>query len=119
MRHVSIGASEKNNIVKNLMDSFGENAWVMEVFVILTFTAVVRFVAKMILDRLAGKSLDTVNVYDDALIEAARRPLVYSIWILGISFAADAVGGAAQAEIFSHVGKLRDCLLYTSPSPRD
>ena len=98
----------ENNIVNDLMGSFGENAWVVEVFAILIFTAVVRFIAKSILDRLAGKSLDTVNVYDDALIEAARRPLVYSIWILGISFAADAVGGAAQAEIFSHVGKLRD-----------
>ena len=40
----------ENNIVNDLMGSFGENAWVMEVFVILTFTAVVRFVAKMILD---------------------------------------------------------------------
>ena len=98
----------ENDIVNDLMGSFGDNAWVVEVFAILTFTAVVRFIAKLVLDRLARKSLDTVNVYDDALIEAARRPLVYSIWILGISFAADAVGGAAQAEIFSHVGKLRD-----------
>ena len=90
------------------MGSFGQNGWVVEVFGILAFTAVTRFIAKLILDRLTAKSLDTANVYDDALIEAARRPVVYSIWILGISFAADAVGGAAQAEIFSHVAKLRD-----------
>ena len=70
------------------MGSFGENAWVVEVFAILTFTAVVRFIAKLVLDRLAGKSLDTVNVYDDALIEAARRPLVYSC-LLYTSDAAD------------------------------
>ena len=88
--------------------SFGENVWVADVFAILTLTAGVRFVAKIILDRLVEKSIDTVNVYDDAAIEAARRPVGYSIWILGISFAAEAVGGAAQAEIFSHVGKLRD-----------
>ena len=37
------------------MVSLGENAWVVEVFAILSFTAVVRFVAKVILDRLAGE----------------------------------------------------------------
>ena len=68
--------------MNDLMGSFGQNGWMVEVFAILSFTAVIRFVAKLILDRLAAKSLGTANVSDDALIEAARRPVVYSIWIL-------------------------------------
>ena len=92
----------------NLIDTVLENIWMVEVFAILIGTAVARFVAKILLDRLAAKSEVTQNIVDDSLVESARRPVVYAIWIVGISLAAESVGGAAQAEIFSHVSKLRD-----------
>ena len=92
----------------NLINTVSENVWMAEVFAIVIFTAIARFIAKILLDRLARKSELTENIFDDALAESARRPVVVSIWILGISFAAEAVGGAAQAEIFSHVNKFRD-----------
>ena len=92
----------------NLIDTVLENIWMVEVFAILIGTAVARFVAKILLDRLAAKSEVTENIVDDSLVESARRPVVYAIWIIGISLAAESVGGAAQAEIFSHVSKLRD-----------
>ncbi len=92
----------------NLIDTVLENIWMVEVFAILIGTAVARFVAKILLDRLAAKSEVTQNIVDDSLVESARRPVVYAIWIIGISLAAESVGGAAQAEIFSHVSKLRD-----------
>ena len=92
----------------NLIDTVLENMWMVEVFAILIGTAVARFVAKILLDRLAAKSEVTQNIVDDSLVESARRPVVYAIWIIGISLAAESVGGAAQAEIFSHVSKLRD-----------
>ncbi|MDC0213536.1 mechanosensitive ion channel family protein [Gammaproteobacteria bacterium] len=94
--------------MEDLIDRITENVWMVEVFVILIMTAIARFIAKILLDRLVVRSNVTQNVIDDSLVEAARRPVVFSIWILGISFAAEAVGGAAQAEIFSHVSKLRD-----------
>ena len=92
----------------NLINTVLENIWMVEVFAILIVTAVARFVAKILLDRLAAKSEVTQNIVDDSLVESARRPVVYAIWIIGISLAAESVGGAAQAEIFSHVSKLRD-----------
>jgi len=92
----------------NLINTVLENIWMVEVFAILIVTAVARFVAKILLDRLAAKSEVTENIVDDSLVESARRPVVYAIWIIGISLAAESVGGAAQAEIFSHVSKLRD-----------
>ena len=87
--------------MEDLVDRITENAWMVEVFVILILTAVARFIAKILLDRLVVKSNVTQNVIDDSLVEAGRRPVVFSIWILGICFAAEAVGGAAQAVIFS------------------
>jgi MscS family membrane protein len=82
--------------------------WMFEVFGVVVCTAIARLIVKIFLDRLALKAGNTKNIFDDSLVLSARRPLVFSIWILGVSFAAEAVGGAAQAEIFTHVSKARD-----------
>lgn len=92
-----------------LRDYLGENAWVGEVFLVVLATAILHWLARMILARL-GKQLEkTQNLYDDALLEAARRPLVWGIWLIGISWAAESTGGdTAQAEIFEYVGPFRE-----------
>ena len=85
-----------------------EHSWIVEVFVIVFVTAVARYVAKLLFNRLATQLAKTHNLYDDAFLEAARKPLGVSIWVLGISWAADAVGGAARAEIFDYVSNIRE-----------
>ena len=91
------------------------NAWAIEVFIIVFGTGVVRYVAKVVLDRLAVKFEQTKNLYDDALLEAIRRPLGLGIWVLGISWAAEIVGGEAQAEIFDQVDVVRDVAVGRQP----
>lgn len=91
-----------------LVDFFGEHFWVLEVFLIVLATAIFRFVVKRLFDRLAVQLEKTHNLYDDALLDAARKPLGMAIWVVGISFAAQNVGGEAAAEIFEHVNRLRD-----------
>ncbi|MEM7001573.1 MAG: mechanosensitive ion channel family protein [Pseudomonadota bacterium] len=86
----------------------GEHGWVLETFLIVLATAIVRLVVKFLMLRLERQLAKTKNVYDDALLEAARRPLGLGIWVIGISLAAQVVGGVAQAEIFQHVDKVRD-----------
>jgi MscS family membrane protein len=83
-------------------------AWVSDVFIILLITAAVRFAAKVFLDGAEKRALSTQNHWDDALVNAGRRPLALGVWVVGISFAAEIVGGGAQAEIFSYVGQVRD-----------
>ena len=83
-------------------------AWQLNVFFIVLATGVVRLFVKFALERIARQLEKTRNLYDDALLDAARRPLGWGIWIVGVSFAAQAVGGETQAEIFSHVDTLRD-----------
>ena len=82
--------------------------WVSEVFAILVITAAVRFTVKIFLDGAERRALQTHNLWDDALVHAGRRPLGLGVWILGISFAAEIVGGGAQAEIFAYVSQVRD-----------
>ena len=92
----------------DLISMFTTYGWVSEVFVILFITAAVRFIAKIFLDGAERRAEKTSNHWDDALVHAGRSPLGLGIWILGISFAAEIVGGGAQAEIFDYVSKVRD-----------
>ena len=94
--------------MNELISMFTTYGWVSEVFAILVITAAVRFTAKIFLDGAERRALQTHNLWDDALVHAGRRPLGLGVWILGISFAAEIVGGGAQAEIFAYVSQVRD-----------
>jgi MscS family membrane protein len=92
-----------------LREYLGENAWVGEVFAVVLATAIVHWLARHFMQRLQRQLEKTQNLYDDALLEAARRPLAWAIWLVGISWAAESTGvDAARAEIFSHVGAIRE-----------
>ncbi|MEM7080504.1 MAG: mechanosensitive ion channel family protein [Pseudomonadota bacterium] len=87
----------------------GEHQWAWQVFAIILATGVVRLVARFVMNTLARQLEKTNNLYDDALLDAARRPLGLGIWVLGISFAAQVViDTQEQAEIFNYVDTLRD-----------
>jgi MscS family membrane protein len=95
-------------MIEVLAEYLGENAWVGEVFAIVLATAIVHWLARHVLSRLSRQLEKTQNLYDDALLEAARRPLAWAIWLIGISWAAGSTGGeAAKAEIFDHIGTIR------------
>jgi MscS family membrane protein len=95
--------------MSNIFEYFGEHAWALEVFLVVLGTAALRLLARFAFNRLARQLGKTHNLYDDALLEAARGPIGAGIWVLGISFAAQAAGGAAeQAEVFEYVDVLRD-----------
>jgi len=95
-------------MIETILDYLVDRTWVGEVFLIVLATASVRFVAKKFFDRLAIKLESTRNLYDDGLLDAARKPLGLGIWIVGISWAAEIVGGNAQADIFQYVEPARE-----------
>ncbi len=88
----------------------GVEAWMVEVFVVVLATATVRFIAKVLLDRLARKFEQTHNVYDDALLEATRKPLGIAIWVIGISLAAEVISANSESELFlpEYIDQARD-----------
>ena len=78
-----------------------ELGWGLKVFVVVTATLVVRYAAMRLL-RVLGKHLQkTQNVWDDALLEAARKPLSYFILIFGIAWVIEISDGYFQTELFS------------------
>lgn len=90
------------------MDYLLEHRWVLEVFGVVLGTALVHLVARLLMARLARHLAATRNVYDDALLEAARGPLGWAVWVVGVSWAAELVGDNGQAEVFEYIGPLRE-----------
>jgi len=68
---------------------------VVSVFLVVLATMTANFVARRLLDQLARRIESTRTIWDDALLNAARQPLTLTIWVLGISWAAELV--ATQA----------------------
>jgi len=98
-------------MLQELRDLVITNSWVGEIFLITLGTGVVRFVVKLLLDRFARRLEDTHNLYDDALLEAGRRPLGYAIWIFGISWAAEVAGSNSDSDIFNYISPAREVVV--------
>jgi len=85
-----------------------EYFWVSKVFIIVFATLVLDFIQRRILKKLAKRLEHTANPWDDALLEAIRRPIVYFIWVLGFSFAARYVQYDKDIAIFDLIQPFRD-----------
>jgi len=85
-----------------------EYFWVSQVFIIVFVTLVLDFIQRRILKKLAKRLEHTANPWDDALMEAIRRPIVYFIWVIGFSFAAKYVQYDKGVAVFDLIEPVRD-----------
>ena len=83
-------------------------AWIVQVFLVVFASLIVNFFQKRALNKLHKKLQVTKTPWDDVLIEAAKRPLSFLIWLLGLSFAAEIVQQKSGAVIFDAIGPIRD-----------
>ncbi len=87
---------------------FSSNSWVIQVFIVVFVTAFISFIQKRIIGKLYTKLKNTRVYWDDALVDAARRPLTILIWIIGLTFAAEIVSNESGAVIFGAIDPIRD-----------
>jgi MscS family membrane protein len=85
-----------------------EYAWVIEVFVVVLFVVTTNFLLRRFLNRVHARLQQTNNPWDDAVLDAARRPLSLVVWVIGLTFAADIILRETGAAIFSAGEALRD-----------
>ena len=90
------------------LEALLNNTWGAYVFVVVLATLLLRAAAKLAFDRLAKQLGRTRTVYDDALLDAARKPIGWAIWCFGILFAAEVAGRDAESEIFDYIDAMRD-----------
>ncbi|MCU7806673.1 MAG: mechanosensitive ion channel family protein [Candidatus Thiodiazotropha sp. (ex Semelilucina semeliformis)] len=93
---------------KQLIIIDGEWAWVLQVFVVVFGVLLLNFVLRRMLNRLHQQLSRTKTPWDDALIDAARRPLSWVVWIVGLAFAVEIVRDVSGLALFEVVGPIRD-----------
>lgn len=88
--------------------SFLAEPWFPKVLTAIAITAVLNYLAHAALRKAARLAGKTDNLWDDALINAARCPLPVGIWVVGIASAASIVRPYADDPLFDMVAPLRD-----------
>ena len=82
--------------------------WIGQAFLVIFVSLMVDWIQRGILKRIHRRlEIRTRTPWDDALVDAIRRPLSALIWIIGITFAAEIVQGATEATIFAAIDPLR------------
>lgn len=83
------------------------NYWVLEVFAVVLVTLIAAMVVRIALDRLMAKAEATHNLWDDALLGAAKRPLRWFIWLMGLSIAAQIAAQVADNTLLALINPVR------------
>ncbi len=96
------------DLQKWLPGSSPELVWIIEVFVIVLVTALVGFVARRVLRKMAAKASGTRTRWDDVVLNALARPVTWVIWLEGLDIAADVIYARTQSAIFAYSNSVRD-----------
>ncbi len=83
------------------------NSWIIQVFFVVLATVISNFFIKLLL-RKAHKKLElTDNVWDDAVLIAAKKPLTLLVWVIGLSIASEIVQTVAENDLFQYTSLVR------------
>jgi len=85
-----------------------EHSWIVQVFIVVLLTALVSFVVKRLLAKLAKRVNQSENRWDDIIFTALSRPVGWIIWLQGLAIAADLILAKTESAIFSYADSVRD-----------
>jgi MscS family membrane protein len=85
-----------------------EHVWMVQVFTVVLVTAVVSFIVRRVLLKLAEKVHLTENRLDDIVFAAMSRPIGWIIWLQGLAIAADVILVRTESAIFTYADSVRD-----------
>jgi MscS family membrane protein len=96
---------------ESLSAAIGLRPWAITVFLIVLAALLLDFVQRRLMMRLEKVVLETENRWDDAVFNAAIRPLSLLIWVVGISLAAQLIplredGGLLNADLIIRVRQI-------------
>ena len=82
--------------------------WIVQVFVVVFATLLLDWSQKRIVQRIHSGLQKTRTVWDDALVDALRKPLSLLIWIVGLAFAGQIILRVTGAAIFEAARPMRE-----------
>ena len=98
--------------IKALLDKLGlsylAEPLLLQVLLVVLATVLANLVAHFLLRYLTKVTSMTTSHWDDALINAAKRPVPVVIWLSGIAYAAGIAGKETGAPILDSVPHIRD-----------
>lgn len=99
-----------NRLSAYLSEYIGLELWVASLIVITVATLLVSQVVQGLLGRIERISANTNNVWDDALVQAARSPARVLVWVIGLGFMGHVLQRQVDADFITEVVRLRDVL---------
>lgn len=88
--------------------AFLAEPWVLHVLIVVAVVVALNLFLGFVLRRAEKMALSTTNVWDDALVHAARRPLKVALWIVGLAYAIDLARVGVGAQVFEFTKAIRD-----------
>lgn len=88
--------------------SSSDYPWLWEVFVITLLTLVAHYILGLLIKRIEKQFNKTVNLWDDALLEAFRKPIGALIWLVGFSWVLDVLTVSSDATLFKAITPVRE-----------
>ena len=79
-----------------LNQTTGLELWMASLLVIALLTIGVNQLAQMLLTQASHLANKTDTVWDNALVDSARRPLLVALWVVGLGFMARVVQGQSE-----------------------
>ncbi len=104
-----MGAAAKNNNWLNLQLS--DYPWLWEVFVLVLLTLVAHYLLRLVFSKLEVQLKKTANLWDDAFLEAARKPAGLLVWLLGFSWVLEVLVEQSDAAVFTAITPIRELLV--------
>jgi|TARA_B110000908_G_scaffold170887_1_gene231810 MscS family membrane protein len=90
--------------------SFSEYPWVWEVFALVLITLFVRYALWLVLRKLERQFQKSENLWDDAMLEAVRKPADFLVWLMGFSWVLEVLIEQSGAAIFTAIAPMRSLL---------
>ena len=78
----------------------------VEIFLIVFVALMLGYLVNRVIDFLERHAASSTTVWDDAIIEAFRHPVVWGVWILGINMAVAVAAEAADSEFYELIGPI-------------
>ena len=97
-----------NQLFSLVQEYLKDGAWLVQAVVVVFVALLIDWTQKRMLARLRAEAGKTRTYWDDALLEAAGKPLSLLIWVLALTFAVDVAKSDSEAVIFTAVGPVRD-----------
>ncbi|MFC6672424.1 mechanosensitive ion channel family protein [Marinobacterium aestuariivivens] len=93
-----------------------ESRWVIPVFLIVFFTMLANFLSNRVFGFLHERLSRTRTIWDDLLLNAARRPIAALIWVFGGAWAVEVIDrrtGTSLLEVVDPLRRMAVILLLT------